>query len=461
MLNDVLSLCVGLWAVRVSDTGNSKIYTYGWQRAETLGALINGVFLVALCLSIFLEAIQRFVKPQVVTNPKLVFTVGCLGLASNMLGLFLSHEHGHSHGGDEHTHRYNAIKSAEEGHIHVSTDSNTRLIADEGGDVEKISPQIRIAGYEDEENTTLPGRSSNSADPESVANGKIYRRHRRRGSTSSVRGFGSVENIRVHPASLRHDVIQAAGVVQRSESEATKEDALLGNLDSPSDRSKVFADSHGSPSKGDKRFSGHGSIGKHASRDYNHAARNPQTKGDSHTGHGHSHGDLNMRGVFLHVMGDALGNIGVITSALIIWFTTFPGRYYCDPAISLAITVIILYSAIPLCKAASRILLQAVPVGLSIEEITADIEALPRVIEAHHLHVWQLSDTKLVASLHVKVDCEVEGAESQSYMHLARKIRSCLRDYGIHSSTIQPEFTTADPQSPTINQLASQRKRGP
>ena len=70
MLNDVLSLCVGLWAVRVANTGSSKMYTYGWQRAETLGALVNGVFLVALCLTIFLDAIERFVEPQVVTNPK-------------------------------------------------------------------------------------------------------------------------------------------------------------------------------------------------------------------------------------------------------------------------------------------------------------------------------------------------------------------------------------------------------
>jgi zinc transporter 1 len=156
-----------------------------------------------------------------------------------------------------------------------------------------------------------------------------------------------------------------------------------------------------------------------------------------------------MRGVFLHVMGDALGNIGVIVTALIIWLTTFPGRYYFDPAISLVITVIILASAIPLCRAAGRILLQAVPVGMSIDEITADIESLPRVTEAHHLHVWQLSDTKLVASLHVKVDCEVEGAGSASYMHLAREIRSCLHGYGIHSSTIQPEFEAPPPRSLT------------
>src|ERR1700712_1075479 len=122
MLNDVLSLCVGLWAVRVANTGSSKMYTYGWQRAETLGALVNGVFLVALCLSIFLEAIQRFVEPQVVSNPRLVMIVGCFGLASNVLGLFLFHEHGHghSHGGEEggHSHSHDPIANAEEGHGH-------------------------------------------------------------------------------------------------------------------------------------------------------------------------------------------------------------------------------------------------------------------------------------------------------------------------------------------------------
>lgn len=466
MLNDVLSLCVGLWAVRVANTGSSKMYTYGWQRAETLGALVNGVFLVALCLSIFLEAIQRFVEPQVVSNPKLVLIVGCLGLASNILGLFLFHDHGHSHGGDGHGHG-DGIKSAEEGHSHVHADGETHAIADETGNVEDVLPQVRVAGYNgsagkrftrsDEENTTLSTYSSNTPHRKSViSNSEIHGRHRRRASGSFGRGFGSVDNIHIHPASFRQDIIQAARLEEESESGEEEEGALLDETDSPNERSKILTDDHASPTQSSNRFSNYGSIGKkRAGTDYDHNDHNHNQSKDSHDGHGHgghghSHGDLNMRGVFLHVMGDALGNIGVIGSALIIWLTTFPGRYYFDPAISLVITVIILCSAIPLCKAASRILLQAVPVGMSIDEITADIESLPRVIEAHHLHVWQLSDTKLVASLHVKVDCEVEGSGSASYMHLAREIRSCLHAYGIHSSTIQPEFYSPDnPDSPS------------
>lgn len=188
-------------------------------------------------------------------------------------------------------------------------------------------------------------------------------------------------------------------------------------------------------------------------KDHNHAQPKPKEQK-----HGH---DLNMRGVFLHVMGDALGNIGVIVSALVIWLTDYSWRFYVDPGISLVITVIILASAIPLCKAASRILLQAVPHGVSIDHIKEDIERLPGVIGSHHLHVWQLSDTKTVASIHIQVDTEIKGEGSERYMHLAKQVRQCLHAYGIHSSTIQPEF----PQSSDTedNQVAgsSHSQSGP
>jgi zinc transporter 1 len=57
---------------------------------------------------------------------------------------------------------------------------------------------------------------------------------------------------------------------------------------------------------------------------------------------------MNMRALMLHVMGDALGNIGVIVTGLVIWLTNWSGRFYLDPAVSLIITVIIFTSALPL-----------------------------------------------------------------------------------------------------------------
>lgn len=73
----------------------------------------------------------------------------------------------------------------------------------------------------------------------------------------------------------------------------------------------------------------------------------PLPSGHSHS-HGHSHGSMNMRALMLHVMGDALGNIGVIVTGLIIWLTKWSGRFYLDPAVSIIITIIIFTSALPL-----------------------------------------------------------------------------------------------------------------
>lgn len=71
--------------------------------------------------------------------------------------------------------------------------------------------------------------------------------------------------------------------------------------------------------------------------------------------HGHSHGSMNMRALLLHVLGDALGNVGVIATGLIIWLTTWSYKYYCDPVISLVITVIIFSSALPLGTSSQRL----------------------------------------------------------------------------------------------------------
>ncbi len=68
-----------------------------------------------------------------------------------------------------------------------------------------------------------------------------------------------------------------------------------------------------------------------------------------HESQGHSHdGSMNMKALVLHVLGDALGNVGVIATGLIIWLTSWSFKYYCDPVISLIITVIICHSALPL-----------------------------------------------------------------------------------------------------------------
>lgn len=90
MLSDVMALLVAFLSVRISKRKSSK-NTFGWARAEVLGALVNSVFLIALCFSIFVEAVQRIAEPRKIEQPLMVLGVGCVGLAVNLIGLLLFH----------------------------------------------------------------------------------------------------------------------------------------------------------------------------------------------------------------------------------------------------------------------------------------------------------------------------------------------------------------------------------
>jgi len=76
MFSDVLSLIVAFAAINLSRRIHSKTFTYGWKRAETIGALINGVFLVAVCITIIMEAIKHIINKEEMEKPELVVFIG-------------------------------------------------------------------------------------------------------------------------------------------------------------------------------------------------------------------------------------------------------------------------------------------------------------------------------------------------------------------------------------------------
>ncbi|KAI0452828.1 cation efflux protein [Xylaria acuta] len=455
MLNDIISLIIGLWAVTVATRATTNRFSYGWLRAEILGAFFNAVFLIALCISIILEALTRFVEPQEVSNPKLILIVGCCGLASNLVGFVVLGGHGHDHGhghehGHDHVHQHDDdIVAAEEGRA----DSTTALV-DENGPASDVLPEVAVARVQAGDygpasaRRGQPDRSDvggNSDNNRSLFSGNWERR--RASSLKRIR-FTSIDDLNIHPASFRQDIIdRSTGDDETDESSvednATVETAIrdesVADENSPlipngtgKDNGTISGDKPArQPVSHDRRDSG-------VHDDHHHTK--PKSKSKKGHGHGHNHADMGMNAMVLHVLGDALGNVGVIATALIIWLTDWPGRYYADPAVSLFITLIILRSAIPLTKATSKVLLQATPDHLDLQDVKDDIQRLPGVISCHHVHIWQLSDTKVVASLHVQIAFPITDEGGAKYMKLAKQARKCLHAYGIHSATIQPEF---------------------
>jgi len=101
-LNDLVGFVVALVAFLAAERGDAPLeMTFGWQRATLLGAFFNGVFLLALGVSIFLQSIERFVSVQPVENPLLIIIIGCVGFALNVVSaVILGHDHGDGQGQD-------------------------------------------------------------------------------------------------------------------------------------------------------------------------------------------------------------------------------------------------------------------------------------------------------------------------------------------------------------------------
>lgn len=466
MLNDIISLIIGLWAVTVATRATTNKFSYGWVRAEILGAAFNAVFLIALCVSIILEALTRFIEPQEVSNPKLILVVGCCGLASNLVGFLVLGGHGHDHGdhshgddhdhehGHEHAHKHDDISAAEEGRVDA-----TQAFIDEDGPIMDILPEVAIARARAANaspdtvrhiqfNQSENGQKAAHSRGASRGSGPRGRERRRTGSLKHTR-LTSIDDFSIHPASFRQDIIDHS----RSSHNDNDADDSSNDGNSTTDRDESAVDEttpligneRGGATPKDKHTSPSGSHHhRHARRDSGvhreHHHSRPKSKSRKKGGHSHNHADMGMNAMVLHVLGDALGNVGVIATALIIWLTDWSGRYYADPAVSLFITLIILKSAIPLTKATAQVLLQATPDHINLQDIKEDIQALPGVISCHHVHIWQLSDTKVVASLHVQVAFPTTQEGAEKYMELAKRARKCLHAYGIHSATIQPEF---------------------
>lgn len=313
MLSDVIALVIAYVSVKMSGRKWST-NTFGSARAEVLGALINAVFLFALCFTIVVESIQRFAEPAGIKSPIFVLAVGGFGLLVNVIGLFMFYNsgdhHGHSHGGHSHVKKTKKTEQKEDNQTH----------------------------------------------------------------------------------SKKTDPMDAQWSPVTSEVPSTEVTVTCNDLH----------DNH-----------------------HHHEAT--------------SASQMNIHGVFLHVLADALGSVVVVVSALIIWLVDWEYENYIDPTLSILLVILICFSTWPLFTESSRILLQNVPGGMSVQNLELKIlKEVEKPIMIHNLHVWQLTGNEIIASIHVIHDGDIESTP------LLQKITDILTREGIHSITVQLERSSED-----------------
>ena len=147
-----------------------------------------------------------------------------------------------------------------------------------------------------------------------------------------------------------------------------------------------------------------------------------------HRSAGHS---LNVRGAYLHVLGDLLGSVGAVTAAIIIMTT---GWVQADPLISILVGCLILVSSWRLVRESVDVLLEAAPRHIDLAEVHQAMRDVPAVEDVHDLHVWTLTSGYLAMSGHAVVSDPTQN------QRVLEEIYHCLRDrFGIQHVTVQIE----------------------
>lgn len=149
--------------------------------------------------------------------------------------------------------------------------------------------------------------------------------------------------------------------------------------------------------------------------------------------HSHSHHNLNVRGAYLHVLGDLLGSVGAIAAGIVVLTT---GWTPADPIISVVIALLILLSAWNLMREATDVLLESVPAHLDLSAILDALRAVPDLDEVHDVHVWTLTSGFVALSGHGVID---DPGQSTSVLE---EVRARMRRFGIEHVTFQIELRT-------------------
>lgn len=142
--------------------------------------------------------------------------------------------------------------------------------------------------------------------------------------------------------------------------------------------------------------------------------------------------DLNIRAAFIHMLGDALGGVAIILGAIAIQMT---GWTYIDPILSIALAGLIVYTAWGITRESLNILLEGLPRGLDLNNVTKAMNEVDGVLDVHDLHIWSLGSNTHALSSHVLIE-DMPPSESNCIL---RRINEILADFNIHHTTIQFE----------------------
>ena len=158
--------------------------------------------------------------------------------------------------------------------------------------------------------------------------------------------------------------------------------------------------------------------------------------------HHESREDVNIRGAFVHMIGDAASSAGIIVAAILIRIT---GSVIWDAAVSVVIGLLILWSSYGVLRESINLLLEGTPAGIDPSAVTQSLGRVDGIYGVHHLHIWALGPSSPSLSCHLMVG----DVPLKDTARMLEEVNAMLtRDYRIAHTTIQFEFAMCDADDP-------------
>uniref|UniRef100_A0A7I4FRS0 Cation efflux protein transmembrane domain-containing protein n=1 Tax=Physcomitrium patens TaxID=3218 RepID=A0A7I4FRS0_PHYPA len=370
MLFDCAALAIGLYASYISKLQANSRFNYGYGRFEVISGYMNAVFLVLVASLIVLESLERILDPpEISTDSLLVVSIG--GFLVNVIGLIFFHEAHHHH-----------PTGSSCGHSHAKKGKSLheKAFRAKGGDYQVLNMEDHDHHAEQNHQCISVGIHYDTS----------YHGHEH-GHDHDHYGH---EHKHKHDDGHHHD------------------------------------HGHGHEHKHKHKHD----DGHHHDHGHGHEHNHVHVHEDHHSDDdvAHDHTDHNMQGMFLHILADTLGSIGVVVSSLLI---QYKGWYFADPICSIFISALIIASVIPLIKGSAEMLLQRMPRATEsrIQRSMKQVEGIDGVWSCKALHIWNFTNAEVIGSLHVLA---TRGADRE---RLRISIAGILKKAGVTDLTLQVE----------------------
>jgi len=376
-----------LW---LADKPATSVLSFGFHRAEILGALLSVLLIWGITGVLVFEAVHRIHTPEDVDG-RLMFCIAALGLAVNFIMGVILHQAGvgHSHGlggGHGHSHGNSNKNNNEEqtkGHGHSHNHGHGGSGGGSGHSHERLTSEQK--GKHGHHFSEHGGSEHDHGHGEHGEHGHGEHGHGEHGHSHGDKSkkYQKIEN---------HDQEENENAPRRRDnSNKMERKSISTDEDHDLEKQKI----ENCPEKNKK-----------------------------------SQGNINVTSAFIHVIGDAVQSIGVMLAAALIWWN--PSYRLADPICTFFFSILVLFTTLRLVKQSVSILMEGAPEGIEPVEVEEALNSIQGVREVHDLHIWSLSLGKPSLSAHI-----FTSDEAQKVLECCQRVLAVR--FGIHHTTIQIE----------------------